>query len=447
VSTLARRFPALRHPSFRLYLAGQVVSLVGTWLQSVAQSWLVYRLTGSPLLLGLAGFLGQGPVFFLAPLGGVWADRTERRRLLIATQSASGILAALLGVLTLTGHITIGTLLAVAAALGVVNAFDIPARQSFVVEMVGKSDLPNAIALNSIGVNSARILGPALAGVLVAAIGEGWCFLLNAVSFTAVVLALSLVRVETQQLPASKGSARSDLTAAWRFIAATPPVRALLLLLGIVSAMGMPYTVLMPLFADRILGSGSQGLGLMLGASGVGALSAALLLAVRTSPRGLGRWVAVAATGFGATLILFSASRWLALSAVLLVVVGFFMMMQMAASNTLLQVLTPDSLRGRVMAAYSMMFMGMAPFGALGAGVAAGRLGAPLAVALGGGVALLGGLVFAWRLPSLRGPARTLVIAYEHVGGEPPEGAAPTAPRPGSSEPATRQLQSISNAR
>jgi predicted MFS family arabinose efflux permease len=281
--------------------------------------------------------------------------------------------------------------------------------------------LPNAIALNSSAVNAARMLGPALAGVLVAAVGEAWCFLLNAASFSAVVLALLRMRLPARLRLAPSGPAARELLAAWRFVAGTPAVRALLLLLGVVSATGMPYTVLMPVFADRVLKSGSHGLGLLLAASGTGALAGALLLAMRGSPRGLGRWVAIAASGFGAALVLFSVSRRLWVSAGILVVAGFFMMVQMAASNTLLQLLTPDHLRGRVMAAYSMMFMGMAPFGALGAGVAADRLGAPLAVAIGGAVARVGGLTFASRLSGLRGAARALVSSPRPAASELPE--------------------------
>jgi MFS family permease len=414
---LARLFRALRHRNFRLYIGGQGLSLVGTWLQTVAQSWLVYRLTDSPLLLGLAGFVGQAPVFFLAPLGGAAADRTDRRRLLLFTQSASAVLAGVLGVLTLSGHVRIAHVFLLAGLLGAVNAVDIPTRQSFVVEMVGREDLPNAIALNSSAVNAARVLGPAVAGFLVAAVGEGWCFVLNAVSFLAVLGGLALIRVPPRPASGSRGSALAEIREAWRFVAGAPIVRALLLLLGLVSLLGMPYTVLMPIFADKILGGGSRSLGILLGAPGVGALAAALLLALRQSPRGLGRWIAASAAGFGVTLVAFSFSRILSLSTAVLFAAGFFMMTQMAASNTLLQVLTPDALRGRVMAAYSMAFMGMAPFGALGAGGAADRFGAPAAVAIGGLAAIGGGLYFSVQLPRLRVSARAL-LALQELGGD-----------------------------
>ena len=425
----AGTFRALRHRNFRLYIVGQGVSLVGTWLQSVAQSWLVYRLTDSALLLGLAGFVGQAPVFFLAPIGGAVADHADKRRVLVATQTASALLAAALGALTLSGHVTIGWVFAIAAALGVVNALDIPTRQSFVVDMVARADLPNAIALNSSAVNAARVVGPAVAGVLVAAVGEGWCFLLNGLSFAAVIAALLAMRLGPRQAGAAARPLRA-VADAFAFVRAHPPVRDLLLLLGLVSVVGMPYAVLMPVFADRILHGGSGAMGLLLGATGIGALAAALLLASRASARGLGRWVAASAAGFGVALVAFSASRSLLLSSGVLLFAGFFMMMQMAASNTLLQVLSPDALRGRIMAFYSMMFMGMAPFGALGAGTTAERLGAPWTVAIGGVVSLVGGIVFALRLPALRQGAQALLAAHEVVAGEPVETAAPAGVRP-----------------
>jgi len=421
-------FRALRHRNFRLYIAGQGVSLVGTWVQSVAQSWLVYRLTDSPLLLGLTGFVSQAPVFFLALVGGALADRLDRRRVLVATQGASALLAGALGALTLAGGVRIAHVFAIATLLGIVNAVDIPTRQSFVAEMVGREDLPNAIALNSSAVNAARVVGPAIAAVLVSALGEGWCFLINGASFAAVIAALLAMRLETPPAPRSGESALEAIHGALRFVRSHPPVRDLLLLLGLVSVVGMPFAVLMPVFADRVLHGGPGAMGLLLGASGVGALAAALLLATRASARGLGRWVGASAAGFGLSLVAFAASRSLPLSAAVLVCSGFFMMMQMAASNTLLQLLSPDALRGRIMAFYSMMFMGMAPFGALGAGAAAERLGAPVTVAIGGLVSILGGAFFAWRLPLLRAGARSLVAAHEVVGGEPAEAANPIAP-------------------
>jgi MFS family permease len=286
---------------------------------------------------------------------------------------------------------------------------------------VRREEMPNAIALNSSAVNAARIVGPAIAGVLVAAVGEGWCFLVNAASFAAVIVALLLMRLEVRVHGADHPPPLRAIADAFRFVRAHSPVRALLLLLGLVSVVGMPYAVLMPVFADKILRGGSGAMGVLLGASGIGALSAALLLASRASARGLGRWVAVSAVGFGVSLIAFSASRSLVLSSAVLLATGFFMMTQMAASNTLLQVLTPDALRGRIMAFYSMMFMGMAPFGALLAGALAGHIGAPRTVAIGGAVSIVAGATFAFRLPRLRSEAVRLIVENQMVGGDPAE--------------------------
>ena len=380
-------------------------------MQSVAQSWLVYRLTGSSLLLGLVGFCGQIPVFALAPFGGAVADRLDRRRILVATQTASMLLAFALAALTLLGVVRPAHVFVLSAVLGAVNAFDIPARQAFVVEMVGAEDMPNAIALNSSMFNGARIVGPAVAGVLVGVIGEGWCFFANGVSFLAVIASLLAMEPLPSRRHEGRGSAYEQVVEGFRFVARTPPIRAILLLLGLVSLLGMPYAVLMPIFADGILHGGPRGLGLLMGASGVGALMGALGLAARADLRGLGRWVAASTAGFGLCLVLFAVSRAFWSSAALLVPVGFFMMVQMAGSNTLVQSMVPDALRGRVMSVYSMMFMGMAPFGALLAGALATRIGAPATVAAGGALCMVGAALFASRLPTLRPAFRELIAA------------------------------------
>jgi MFS family permease len=389
-------------------------------MQAVAESWLVYRLTGSSALLGVSAFATQIPVFLFATIGGTVADRSNRHRLLITTQSLSMVLPFILAVLTLTGHVRVWHIFLLASCLGVVNAFDLPARQAFVLDLVGREDLVNAIALNSSMVNGARIVGPSVDGLLVAAVGEGWCFLLNSLSYVAVIIGLLLMRIEPRRRTVVSGSGWHDTLEGFRFVARTAPVRALLLLLGAVSFAGMPYAVLMPVFARSILGGGPQTLGLLTGCSGVGALAGALTLATRSGVRGLGRWVMVAAASFGVTLVLFSVSETLWLSAALLVPVGASMMVQMAASNTLIQSMVPDALRGRVMAVYSMMFMGMAPFGALSAGTTAEHIGAPLTVALGGIVCLIAATIFALRLPALRSEARQLIVAQGLAGGEPP---------------------------
>ena len=412
---------ALQHRNFQLFFSGQLISLIGTWMQSIAESWLVYRLTGSALLLGAVGFASQIPVFLVAPIGGIVADRKNRHRVVIATQAAAMILASILALLTLTGWIRVWHVFVLAALLGVVNAFDIPGRQSFLVDMVGKEDLMNAIALNSSMFNGARVVGPAIAGILVAKIGEGWCFAANAISYIAVISGLLLMRVNRPAPLAATASPLAHIAEGFRFVRHTPPIRALLILLGVVSLVAMPYTVLMPLFADQVLHGGARGLGILMGATGVGALLGALTLAARSGVKGLGKWVALSCGGFAISLMLFAASRRFWLSAAILLPVGFCMMLQMASSNTLIQAMVPDRLRGRVMAVYSMMFMGMAPFGALLGGALADHLGAPLTVGIGAVAGLGGAIWFGLTLPKVRVEARRLIIAQSMAGGEPAE--------------------------
>ena len=411
---------ALRHRNFQLFFSGQLISLIGTWMQSVAQSWLVYRLTGSALLLGSVGFASQIPVFLFAPLGGLTADRVNRRHIVISTQVAAMLLAFVLAALTLLHKVHVWHVFVLASLLGVVNAFDIPGRQSFLVDMVGKEDLMNAIALNSSMFNGARVIGPAIAGILVAKIGEGWCFFANAVSYIAVIIGLLMMRVQSRQR-ASMASPFEHVMEGFRFVNRTAPIRALLLLLGLVSLVGMPYVVLMPIFADQILHGGARGLGILMGATGVGALLGALTLAFREGVKGLGRWVAWCCAGFGASLVVFAISHTFWVSVVLLLPVGYFMMLQMSSSNTLIQVMVPDALRGRVMAVYSMMFMGMAPIGALLGGALADRLGAQTTVAIGGMASVVGACWFGLQLPKIRVEARRLIVAQAAAGGEPPE--------------------------
>jgi MFS family permease len=436
-SRLAFLFRALGHRNYRLFFAGQAVSMIGTWMQSVAQAWLAYRLTGSAAMLGLVGFAGQIPTFLLSAAGGVVADRYDKRRVMQITQAASMTLAFAFAALTLAERIEIGGILAFATALGLVNAFDIPARQAFVVEMVGREDLLNAIALNSSVFHGARVIGPAIAGVLVARVGEGWCFFINGSSYLAVLVALAAMRMPARAPAAERPSPFASLIAGLRFVGSNRPVRALLLLVGVVSLTGMPYAVLMPVFADRILGTDARGHGILMGCAGTGAFVGALALASRSGVRGLGRWVASAAAGFGVALVAFSASRDFLLSAVLLVPVGFAMMIGMAASNTLLQAMVPDDLRGRVMAAYAMVFMGMAPLGSLAAGYAADRFGAPAAVTAGGVLCLAGAAVFNARVRPLSAEARRMIVAAETAAGEPPAGA--TGGAPSAAVPAERR--------
>jgi MFS family permease len=393
---------ALRHRNYRLFFVGQLVSLIGTWMQMVAQSWLVYRLTGSSLLLGAVGFASQIPVFLLAFIGGTVADRYNRHKVIIASQTAAMILALLLSVLTLSGTVQVWHIFVLSALMGIVNAFDMPTRQAFVIELVGKEDLMNAIALNSSMFNGARILGPAVAGLLIAGIGEGWCFFANAVSYVAVIVGLLLMRMSHEPRVDHSSSAIRNVLEGFAFARQTKAVRDVLLLLGLISLAGMPYSVLMPIFADKILHGGARGLGILMGATGLGAVAGSLSLAARSGTKGLGKVIAYCSSGFGLSLILFAVSRMFWLSALLLLPVGFSFMVQMAATNTVIQMIVPDHLRGRVMAVHVMTFMGMAPFGSIIAGSAAEKLGAPLTLSLGGIACVAGSVLFFVRLPQLQ---------------------------------------------
>jgi MFS family permease len=379
-----------------------MVSVIGSWMQFTAQAWLVYRLTRSELLLGLVGFADKVPVFLFGLAGGLVADRFDRHRVVIATQTASMIQALVLGGLVVSGRARIWHIFVLVTAQGIINAFDLPARQSFHAAMVAPEDLPNALALNSSIFNAARVIGPAVAGVLVALIGEGPCFLINGFSFMAVLAGLLMMKFDRPRAGGGDPAPLDSLVQGILFVWRNPPVRALMILVGLVSLCGMPYLVFMPVFAGEILGGGPRGLGILTGCAGMGAFVSAVTLARRKSVRGLGRVVAAGSVAFGLTLILFSLSRVFALSAAILVVVGFAMIAMAAATNLLLQALVPDSLRGRVMSLYTVMFVGMAPFGSLAAGAMAHRLGTPATVAIGGALSAAAGGIFANRIPQLR---------------------------------------------
>lgn len=409
---------ALRHRNYRLFFCGQVISLIGTWMQMVAQSWLVYRITGSSVLLGSVGFASQFPVFLIAPFGGHLADRHNRHRIIIATQIASMVLASVLAFLTLTDTVRVWHLFVLATLLGVVNGFDVPARQSFIVHMTGREDLMNALALNASMYNGARIIGPAVAGLLVAKIGEGWCFFGNAVSYIAVIIGLLMMRIPKIDRPAVGGSPVRNILEGFHYAASTRPIRSLLLLLALASIAGMPYVTLMPIFADQILHGGARGMGILLGGSGVGALTGLLLLAARSQLKGLTRWVMICAAGAGVSLMLFSLSHRFWLSVLLLMPVGAFMLVHMASTNTLIQSMVPDHLRGRVMSVYAMMFQGMAPFGALLAGLLAKSFGSPHTVLLSGIAWIGGAVVFGLGLSGMRPQVGELVRA-QGLGSQP----------------------------
>jgi MFS family permease len=409
---LAFMLRALGHRNYKLFFSGQSISLIGTWMTRIATSWLVYRLTGSAWLLGVVGFAGQLPSFVLAPFAGVLVDRWNRHRLLIVTQVLALLQSLAMAILALTGLIKIWHVILLSIFQGLINAFDMPARQAFVVEMVEKrDDLANAIALNSSMVNAARLLGPSIGGVIIAAVGEGWCFMVDAISYMAVIASLLAMKLTPRpMLPANGANVLEQLREGWSYAFGFAPIRDLLLLLALVSLVGMPYTVLMPVFANEVLDGGPNTLGFLMAASGVGALGGALFLASRKSVLGLGKYIPLMAAAFGGGLIAFSFSRSLWLSLLLMVVTGLGFMVQMAASNTILQTIVDEDKRGRVMSFYTMAFMGTAPFGSLLAGSVAERIGAPQTLFFGGLCCVLGALWFARSLPSLRREVRPIYV-------------------------------------
>jgi MFS family permease len=405
---------ALRHRNFRLFFVGQSISLIGTWMTRIATSWLVYRLTGSALLLGTVSFAGQIPTFLFAPFAGVWVDRLDRRKVLVWTQTLSMAQSLALAALTFSGWITIPLLLALSIMQGIINAFDMPGRQAFLVKMVeDKRDLSNAIAINSSMVNVARLIGPSLAGMLIAATSEGWCFLIDGISYLAVIASLLMMRLQGPVVKRMATSTLTELKAGWTYVSGFVPVRTILLLFAVISLMGMPFVVLMPIFAARVLHGGPHTLGFLMGAMGVGALISALSLAARKSVRGLVRMIPIAAAVFGLGLIGFGLSRVFWLSMIMVLVAGMGMMQGMAASNTVIQTIVSEDKRGRVMSYYTMAFMGMAPFGSLLAGTLAHKIGAPWTVIVNGCAVLLGAAWFVTRLPAVR---RTIRPIYQEMG-------------------------------
>ena len=404
-------FRALSHRNYRLFFGGQGISLIGTWMQQIAVGWLVFRLTQSSFLLGVVGFTSRIPTFVFASFAGVLVDRWNRHRLLVATQVLSMIQAFILAALVLTGTVAVWHVILLSLFLGLINAFDVPARQSFVVEMIERrEDLGNAIALNSSMVNGARLVGPSIAGMLIATVGEGMCFLLNGLSFIAVIASLLAMRMTPKPRKEVTAPLWHGLKEGFTYAFGFAPIRSLLLLLALVSFMAMPYTVLMPVFAGKILHGGPQALGFLLGATGVGALSGAIFLASRKSVVGLGKIIVIASSLFGIGLIGFSFSRLFWLSLLLMVVTGYGMMVQMTSTNTVLQTLVDEDKRGRVMSFYTMAFMGMVPFGSLFAGTLASAIGTPETVLIGGISCILGSILFARKLPLLRAMVRPIYM-------------------------------------
>jgi MFS family permease len=407
---------ALAHRNYRLFFVGQGISLIGTWMTRIATNWLVFRLSGpdAAFLLGLVGFAGQVPTFFLAPLAGTLVDRWDRHRTLIVTQVLAMIQSTLLAVVAFTeqsGSAAIVPVLVLSFCQGLINAFDMPTRQAFLVEMIErKEDLPNAIALNSSLVNGARLIGPSVAGALIALAGEGWCFLIDAVSYLAVIAALLAMTVALRPRTPRTTSLRRDVVEGFRYTFGFAPIRAILLLLALVSFMGMPYTQLMPIIAADVLHGDAYTFGFLTGASGVGALIGALYLASRRTVLGLGRLIVAATITFGLGLLGLAVSQALWLSLLMMLLTGFGMMVQMAASNTILQTIVDEDKRGRVMSFYSMAFLGMAPFGSLFAGSLARAIGASDTILIGGGACLVGAAIFGVHLPRLRERVRPIYV-------------------------------------
>jgi MFS family permease len=411
VTRFSHAWRALRHRNFRLFFTGQSISLIGTWMTRVATSWLVYRLTGSALLLGVVGFAGQIPTFLLAPFAGVLVDRLNRQKMLVWTQVLAGLQSLALAGLTLAKVITIHEVIGLSVLQGLINAFDMPGRQAFLIQMVeDKQDLGNAIALNSSMVNMARLVGPALAGLVIGSVGEGYCFLIDGISYLAVIASLVMMRLSVAPVRHSLAPMLEQLKDGWTYVRGFRPIRTILLLFALISLMGMPFMVLMPIFATKVLHGGPHTLGFLLGASGVGALISAVSLALRKTVRGLTTMIQISAALFGAGLICFGLSRLLPLSMFLMLIVGFGMMQGMAASNTVIQTLVPEDKRGRVMSYYTMAFVGMAPFGSLLAGALAHQLGAPRAVMITGAFCLAGAAWFSTQLKSIRTIMRPIYI-------------------------------------
>jgi MFS family permease len=421
---ISHAWRALRHRNFRLFFGGQSISLIGTWMTRVATGWLVYRLTGSALLLGTVSFAGQIPTFLLAPFAGVWVDRLDRRQVLVWTQTLSMVQSLALAWMTLSGHITIPWLLGLSVMQGMINAFDMPGRQAFMVKMVDdRRDLQNAIAINSSMVNMARLVGPSLAGMLIAVSSEGWCFLIDGISYMAVIASLLMMRLHDPAVKRVPTSTLHELKAGWTYVSQFAPIRTILLLFAVVSLMGMPFVVPMPIFAARVLHGGPHTLGFLMGAMGVGALASALSLAARRTVVGLVRMIPIATAVFGVGLIGFGLSRVFWLSMVMVLVAGMGMMQGMAASNTVIQTIVTEDMRGRVMSYYTMAFMGMAPFGSLLAGTMAHAFGAPWTVIVNGALVLVAGALFATRLPKV---GRQIRVIYREMGILPPEEGLPS---------------------
>jgi MFS family permease len=414
LGSMAHSWRALRHRNFKLFFAGQSISVIGTWMTRVATSWLVYQLTHSALLLGIVSFAGQIVSFALGPFAGVWVERLDRRKLLVWTQAAAAIQSLALAALTLAHVITLWEIIVLASLQGLINAFDMPGRQSFLVQMVeNRNDLSNAIAINSSMANGARLIGPAIAGLVIGAVGEGWCFLIDGISYFAVIASLLLMRIKPVDIRRDASSTLEQMREGWEYVRTFRPIRTILLLFALISLMGYPYGVLLPIFAGQVLHGGAYTLGWLTTASGIGALVSGLSLAVRKSVVGLTRMGQIAVAILGGALILFGLSHALWLSLILMVFVGFGSMQGAAVSNTIIQSLVPEDKRARVMSYYTMAFFGAAPFGSLLAGALAHQIGASHTVILTGAFCVAGSLWFRFELPKVRAVMRPI---YQEMG-------------------------------
>jgi MFS family permease len=416
MQTTDRNFlpPALRSRNYQLFFAGQGVSLIGSWMTQLATVWLVYHLTNSALMLGVVGFTSQIPNFLLTPFGGVFADRFPRRKILLVTQILAMAQSLSLAALALSGVIQIWHILVLSFLQGIISAVDAPARQVFVTELVDrKQDLANAIAINSIMFNGARLVGPAIGGLLIARVGEAYCFLIDGLSYIAVIMALLAMRFQPKKIPVMNGNPLQEITAGFKYAFGCPPIRAILSLSALVSLMGMQYTVLVPVFADKILQGNAQTLGFLMAGSGVGAVCGGLYLVTRKTVIGLGKLIILGPALLGMGLITFSLSRFLPLSLLAMLLVGLGTILQIAAGNTVLQTIVEDDKRGRVMSLYTMSFLGVVPFGNLLGGSLADRIGAPNTLTIAGSACILGSLWFSRQLPALRKIVREI---YERKG-------------------------------
>ena len=403
MSGFSHAWRALRHRNFQLFFFGQSISVIGTWMTRLATTWLVYRLTHSALLLGVVSFSGQIVSFLLGPFAGVWVERLERRKLLIWTQALAAVQSLALAALTLAHRITIREIVALTAMQGIINAFDMPGRQSFLIQMVeGRNDLSNAIAINSSMANGARLIGPAIAGLVVAGYGEGGCFLVDGLSYLAVIASLLAMKITPRETRPGKSSMLVQIREGWDYVSSFRPIRTVLLLFAFISLMGYSWAVVLPIFAAQVLHGGATTLGWLMGASGIGALISAISLAFRESVVGLTRMLQVAVGMLGTALILFGLSHALWLSIVLMTFVGFGMLQAASVSNTIIQSLVPEDKRSRAMSYYTMAFFGSAPFGSLFAGLLADRIGAPHTVMITGAACLLGTLWYTVELPKIR---------------------------------------------